>query len=461
MPIDDPDLPAAREILTPSGLNRLARDLLEDALPLVWIEGELSNCSRPASGHLYFTLKDSSAQIRCAMFKPRSTWLKFRPTEGLHVLARARVSLYEARGEFQLIVEHLEEAGEGALQREFARLKAQLAAEGLFDAAHKRPLPTLARRIGVITSPSGAAVHDVLSVIARRFPLAEVEILPVPVQGREAPPAIVAMLAAASAAARHDVLLLTRGGGSLEDLWAFNEETVARAIRASTIPVVVAVGHEIDFTIADFAADLRAPTPSAAAELLVPDGAAVLRRLAELRRCIVTVWRRRHDALRQRLDYLHARLLSHQPGQRLARGRERLASLRRRLALASSHRLAHARARLDRIRAALLAHRPERRLAQLRERADALALRLLGTTRRGLDERRRRLSELGRALNALGPLATLDRGYAILFDPADGSIVRSVSQVAPGTRLRARLADGSVFLEVERIDPDTVPDDPR
>jgi exodeoxyribonuclease VII large subunit len=223
---------------------------------------------------------------------------------------------------------------------------------------------------------------------------------------------------------------------------------------------VVAVGHEFEFTIADFAADLRAPTPSAAAELLVPDGAAVLRRLAELRRCLVTVWRRRLDALRQRLDYLHARLLSHQPGQRLARGRERLASLRRRLALASSHRLAHARARLDRIRAALLAHRPERRLAQLRERADALALRLLGTTRRGLDERRRRLSELGRALNALGPLATLDRGYAILFDPANGSIVRSVSQVAPGTRLRARLADGSVFLYVDRVDPD-LSGDPR
>lgn len=461
MPIDDPDLPAAREILTPSGLNRLARDLLEDALPLIWIEGELSNCSRPASGHLYFTLKDKTAQVRCAMFKPRSTWLKFRPAEGLHVLARARVSLYEARGEFQLIVEHLEEAGEGALQREFARLKAQLAAEGLFDAALKRPLPVLARRIGVITSPSGAAVHDVLSVIARRFPLADIEILPVPVQGREAPPEIVAMLAAASAAGRHDVLLLTRGGGSLEDLWAFNEEVVARAIRASAIPVVVAVGHEIDFTIADFAADLRAPTPSAAAELLVPDGAVLLRRLAELRRCIDTVWRRRHDALRQRLDHLNARLLARQPSQRLAQGRERLAALQRRLALALTNRLAHTRRRLDRPRAILLAHHPERNLARLRERITAVAERLRATNRRMLETHRRHLTELGRALNALGPLATLDRGYAILFDQADGSLVRSVKQVASGARLRARLADGGIFLDVNRIDPDTAPDEPR
>ncbi|MGH8173846.1 MAG: exodeoxyribonuclease VII large subunit, partial [Rhodanobacteraceae bacterium] len=272
-----------REILTPSALNRLARDLLEDALPLIWVEGELSNVSRPGSGHFYFTLKDSAAQVRCAMFKPRSTWLRFKPADGMHVVARGRVSLYEARGEFQLIVEHLEEAGEGALQREFERLKAQLSAEGLFDADRKRALPRFARRIGVITSPSGAAIRDVLSVIARRFPLADVEILPVPVQGREAPPVIASMIRAASAAGRHDVLLLTRGGGSLEDLWAFNDERVARAIHASAIVVMSAIGHEIDFTIADFVADVRAPTPSAAAELLVPD-AADLSRLIERER---------------------------------------------------------------------------------------------------------------------------------------------------------------------------------
>ncbi len=454
MPIDNTDLTAERKILTPSGLNRLVRDLLEDALPLIWIEGELSNVARPASGHLYFTLKDANAQIRCAMFKPRSTWLRFRPAEGLHVLARARVSLYEARGEFQLIVEHMEEAGEGALQREFARLKAQLAAEGLFDAALKRPLPRYARRIGVITSPSGAAIHDVLSVLARRFPLADVEILPVPVQGREAPPAIVAMLAAASAAARHDVLLLTRGGGSLEDLWAFNEEAVARAIRASTIPVVVAVGHEIDFSIADFAADLRAPTPSAAAELLVPDALAISNRLAELRRNMLTIWRRRHAALVQRLDHHYARLMARQPRHRLTAGGERLVALHRRLTLAIGNQLARSRTSLGRPRAMLVSSHPGRNLARLRKQIEDLATSLRNASRRSLETRRRHLVDLGRALNALGPLATLDRGYAILIDQANGSLVRSVSAIAPGSRLRARLADGSLLMDVREIEAD-------
>ncbi|HJT98891.1 MAG TPA: exodeoxyribonuclease VII large subunit, partial [Rhodanobacteraceae bacterium] len=249
---------AGREVLTPTALNRLVRDLLEDALPLIWIEGELSNVVRSGAGHIYFTMKDAAAQVRCAMFRPRSTWLRFKPADGMHVLARGRVSLYEGRGEFQLIVEHLEEAGEGALRREFERLKARLAAEGLFATERKRALPRFARRIGVLTSPTGAAVRDVVSVIARRFALAQIEIVPIPVQGREAPPHIADAIEAVSRAHRHDVLVLTRGGGSLEDLWAFNDERVARAIHASAIPIVSAIGHEIDFTIADFVADLRA-----------------------------------------------------------------------------------------------------------------------------------------------------------------------------------------------------------
>ena len=281
------------EVLTPSQLNTLARDLLEGAFPLVWVEGELGNLSRPSSGHLYFTLKDARAQVRCAMFKSRSGWLKFAPREGLRVLARGRLTLYEARGDYQLVLDHMEEAGEGALRRAFEELKARLSAEGLFDAGRKRALPAYVRRLGVITSPSGAAVRDVLSVLARRFPLLEVEILPVPVQGAAAAAQITALLRRAAASGRFDVLLLTRGGGSLEDLWAFNDEQLARAIAASGVPVVSAVGHETDFSLADFAADLRAPTPSAAAELLVPSREDLVRRLRNLEARLAGLQRQR------------------------------------------------------------------------------------------------------------------------------------------------------------------------
>ncbi|HRO28684.1 MAG TPA: exodeoxyribonuclease VII large subunit, partial [Luteimonas sp.] len=272
------------EILTPSQLNTLARSLLEDSFPLVFVEGELGNVSRPASGHLYFTLKDARAQVRCALFKPKSQWLPFQPREGMKVLARGRLTLYEARGDYQLILDSLEEAGEGALRRAFEQLKAKLQAEGLFDDARKRPLPAFVRRLAVITSPSGAAVRDVLSVLSRRFPLIEVEILPVPVQGEAAAAQITAMLQRAGGSGRYDAILLARGGGSLEDLWAFNDEALARAIAASPVPVVSAIGHETDFSLSDFAADLRAPTPSAAAELLVPNRADLGQRLAGLQR---------------------------------------------------------------------------------------------------------------------------------------------------------------------------------
>lgn len=448
MPESDEASPRTREVHTPSTLARFVRDLLEDALPLIWIEGEMSNLARPASGHLYFTLKDAGAQVRCAMFRPKSTWLRFRPADGQRVLARARVSLYEARGEFQLVVESLEQAGEGALQRAFEELKAKLAAEGLFDAGLKRPIPALPHRIGVITSPSGAAVRDVLSVVARRFPLADVEILPVPVQGKEAPPAIIAMLAAASRARRHDVLLLTRGGGSLEDLWAFNDEGLARAIRASAIPVVSAIGHEIDFTIADFAADLRAPTPSAAAELLVPDAQAIARaldrELASLRQRI----RRTLETRSQRLDHLLARLNAQRPQARLARARERLSSLQRRLLDRTRAGRERRDARLAQLRTRLFARHPEARIARDGEMARALAERLRIGLLRQLERRRARTAELARALHAVSPLATLERGYAILFESESGRVVRSVAQIEESTLLRARLADGDVALRV-------------
>ena len=441
--------PAAREVYTPSALTRFVRDLLEDTLPLVWIEGEISNCSRPASGHLYFTLKDAGAQVRCAMFKPRSSWLRFRPGDGMRVLARARVSLYEARGEFQLVVDSLEEAGEGALQRAFEQLKAKLLAVGLFEPELKRAIPRMPRRIGVITSPTGAAVRDVLNVLARRFALAEVEILPVPVQGKEAPPAIVAMLAAASRAARHDVILLTRGGGSLEDLWAFNEEAVARAIRASAIPVVSAVGHEVDFTIADFAADLRAPTPSAAAELLVPDAAELARALSRQSQRLAQRLRRVLEARAQRLDHLLARLNAQRPQARLARACERLTHLHRRLADRVRGDAERREARLALLRMRLLAQHPTALLARGAERARGLRDRLGGGMRGGLERRNARLAELARTLHAVSPLATLERGYAILLERETGRAVRSTTEVSEDTRLHARLADGTLALRMD------------
>ena len=436
-----------RHILTPSSLNRLVRDLLGDVFPLVWIEGELSNVAKPASGHLYFTLKDSGAQVRCAMFKPKASALRFRPVDGMQVLVRAKVGLYEPRGEFQLVAESMEPAGEDALQREFEQLKARLDAEGLFAQARKRPLPRYARRIGVITSATGAAVRDVLSVLARRWPLADVEVLPVPVQGREAPAAIVAMLRKASASGRYDVLLLTRGGGSLEDLWAFNDEQVARAIHASAVPVVSAVGHEIDFSIADFVADLRAPTPSAASELLVPDAVAISRHLQQLQQRLLTLQQRKLQGQAQRLDHLFTRLQTQRPQARLARDHERLLHLQRRLSAVLREQSQRRHTRLERLHARLLALHPRARLPLLARRLAEQDQRLRRAIAYTLERQQTTLRHAGHALHAVSPLATLERGYAILFD-ANGQVLRSANNVAAGTALRARLADGELPLKV-------------
>jgi exodeoxyribonuclease VII large subunit len=440
---------SGRDVLTPSQLTRRARDLLEDAFGLVWLEGEISNFSRPASGHLYFSLKDGGAQVRCAMFKPKSTYLRFRPVDGMQVLARARVSLYEARGEFQLIVEHLEEAGEGALRREFERLKALLAAEGLFATERKRALPRFPRRLAVITSATGAAVRDVLSVLARRYPLLAVDIVPVPVQGKEAPAAVVAALRRVGAAARHDAILLARGGGSIEDLWAFNDESVARAIHASILPVISAIGHETDFTIADFVADLRAPTPSAAAELLVPDMVELSRQLQQRQQRLHLLLQRRVQRRQQELDRLHAQLQARSPVQRLQLGESRLGALRLRLHHAVQRTQQRAREQAAAAQTRLLRQAPQQRLQRARlalaHQRQLLQHRLSG----GLNARRARLGELARALHAVSPLAVLARGYALLQDENDGRVIRSSHDTASGTRLRARLAEGELQLRVE------------
>ncbi|MBS3897018.1 exodeoxyribonuclease VII large subunit [Silanimonas sp.] len=398
--------PTGRPALRPAQLNALARDLLEGSFPAIWVEGELSGLARPGSGHLYFILKDERAQVRCALFKPKAQGLRFVPRDGMQVLVRGRLTLYEPRGDYQLVLEQMEETGEGALRRAFEALKAKLAAEGLFASERKRALPRFVRRLGVLSSPSGAVIRDIQSVLARRWPLLEVDLLPVPVQGASAAAAIVQMLRAAAAAGRHDVLLLARGGGSLEDLWCFNDEAVVRAIAASPVPVVAAIGHEVDVTLSDFAADLRAPTPSAAAELLVPDRVAMQARLAQARAQMTRQLDRQLERHRQRIDQLGLRLQATRPQQRLERQREQL--------------------------------------VQLAARRDQALLGLL-------ERRRARLRELGRGLHVSSPLATLERGYAIL-QRRDGQAVRRGSEIEAGEVLRARLAEGELCLRVEAED---------
>ena len=447
----DASRPDARRVLTPSALNRLVRELIEGALPLVWVEGEICNFVRASSGHWYFSLKDAAAEVRCAMFARENARLKFRATNGARVLARARVTVYEARGSYQLIVEHLEDAGEGALRRAFEQLKAKLQAEGLFEEARKRPLPAFPRRIGVVTSASGAAVRDVLSVARRRFALTEIDVLPVLVQGIEAPAQIAAMLRKAARSNRYDVLLVTRGGGSLEDLAAFNDEVVARAIVASPVPVVSAVGHEVDFSISDFVADLRAPTPSAAAELMLPDGDALQRALDHCEVRLRHAWQRRALGTAQHLDHLAIRLNTQSPRQRLAIGRERLDDVRERLLRARALMHERASSRITQLHVRLLHQHPRARVELLARSMTELQRRLRAAWTRDADRRNSRLAGLARALNAVSPLDVLKRGYAILFDES-GRVLRSAAGVQAGARIRARLADGELRLKADAAD---------
>ncbi|MBD9368747.1 exodeoxyribonuclease VII large subunit [Xanthomonas sp. XNM01] len=446
-------MPEQNAVLSPSQLNTLARDLLESAFPLIWVEGELGNVTRPASGHLYFNLKDARAQVRCAMFKPKSQWLKFAPREGLRVLARGRLTLYEARGDYQLVLDHMEEAGEGALRRAFEALKAKLAAEGLFDEDRKRTLPAYVRRVAVITSPTGAAVRDVLSVLARRWPLVDVEILPSLVQGDTAAAQITDLLQRAARSGRYDVVVLARGGGSLEDLWAFNDERLARTIAASPVPVVSAIGHETDFTLADFAADLRAPTPSVAAELLVPERRDLGARLRALQARMDSLQRGRLRQAMQRADRAALRLQAQGPQARLRLLRQRQDALLRRLQTQIRGHLQRRLARTAQAGAVLRAHAPGRRLAQLAARLQRLQARPQVAIAQTLRRDALRLRALARSLEAVSPLATVARGYSILDRIGDGRLLQSVTQARPGDLVRARLRDGELDLRVERVRP--------
>ncbi len=447
-PATEPSAAGQRDVYTVSRLNREARGLLEAGLPSLWIGGELSNFSRPASGHWYFTLKDEAAQVRCAMFRQRNRMVRATPRDGMQVLLRARVGLYEARGDFQLVADHLEDAGEGELRRRFEALKQRLAGEGLFDAARKRAPPRFPRRIGVVTSPSGAALRDVLHVLARRCPAVPVLIYPVPVQGAGAARDIAAMLALAERRAEVDVLLLVRGGGSLEDLWAFNDEALARRLAALGLPVICGIGHEVDFTIADFVADLRAPTPSAAAELAVPDAALWLSGLDASARRLSGAVERSLRLRREAAGRAAQRLASRHPGQVLAQLVQRLDDRQTR-SLAAIRRVVAARAdRLARQRAELEGHSPAARVAALVQRIGHAALRLVPAMRHRLAVAGGRLEAVARGLQATSPLATLARGYAIVTLAIDGSVVTDAARLPEGAEIEARLSRGRIRARV-------------
>ncbi|TVQ85631.1 MAG: exodeoxyribonuclease VII large subunit [Chromatiaceae bacterium] len=439
----------SRDIWTVSRLNREVRAVLDGSFPLLWVQGELANLSQPSSGHLYFSLRDEAAQVRCAMFRPRRRLLAFQPSNGQQVLVRARVALYEPRGDYQLVCDHMEPAGEGALRLELERRKRRLAAEGLFAAAVKRPLPAFPRQIGLITSPSGAALHDLLTVLGRRFPLLPVLILPAQVQGEGAVASLIAALELAGRRGDCDLLILARGGGSLEDLMAFNDEGLARAIRAAPVPVVTGIGHEIDLSIADLAADQRGATPSAAAELCTPDATQLGRHLEALQARLAAVGRRRCSSQRQRLEAALRQLRLLHPRARLEQQAQRLDRLEQRLTTVLSQRLGAVRRQRDDLTRRLHLATP---LTHVR-RVTALLAALGGRLHRGaparIEQQRARLLRLAAALEALSPLATLARGYALVTRAADTKLVRGPAEAPVGTRLSIRLQQGTLAATVD------------
>lgn len=453
MSSSDSEINFQRDIYSVSRLNSEVRAVLEGSFPLLWVEGEISNLARPASGHIYFTLKDPQAQVRCAMFRMKRQLLRFQPENGLKVLIRARVGLYEGRGEFQLVAEHMEPAGEGDLQQAFDALKLKLQQEGLFDSAHKNPLPLLPKRIGIITSPSGAAVRDVLSVLRRRLPAVPVLIYPVVVQGEEAPGSILNALRQAEQRQDCDLLILTRGGGSLEDLMAFNDEAVARCIHALTIPLISAVGHEVDFTIADFVADRRAPTPSVAAELATPDKQEILDRLNSLQRRISLGTLRHLASNRQTLQALGKRLERMHPDMRLQQRQQYLDELAMRLLRSIRSQMEQGEVRTGLLASRLNAVIPTHRINQRQELFNGLKRRLLLAVDSRLRIKRQGLGLAIGKLDTLSPLATLHRGYSITRLLPERNVLRDTSQVKTGDKLETRVSNGTVISTVETTMP--------
>ena len=435
------------EPLSISQLNLDAQGLLESSFPLIWLQGELSNLSRPASGHWYFSLKDTRAQINGAMFRNRNRLLDFAPQNGQQVLVRAKITLYVPRGNFQIVVEHMEPAGQGALKAQLDALKAQLQSEGLFAQDRKQALPAWPSQIGVITSPSGAAIRDILQVLQRRCPSIPVVIYPAAVQGADAPAQLRQALGLAVTRNECDVLIIGRGGGSLEDLWAFNDEALTRAVAECPIPIVSAVGHEVDTGLTDFAADLRAPTPSAAAELVSPDLSVVSQRLAGLHRRLRWVMAQQLRTPQERLRHLSQRLRS--PRQHLEQSSQRLDELHNRLQRQMQHRLTLLQGRLQPSQQRLARLSPERLLLDRQQQLAALNKRLPQPIQRQIQQQQVQLAGLSKRLQTASPLETLARGYSITFKGDDA--VRSVSQLQAGDTLTTRLVDGEVTARVEHV----------
>ena len=419
-----------RQVYTVSQLNAEVKQLLQNNFFSIWIEGELSNIAQPASGHIYFSLKDEQAQVRCAMFRSANRKLEFEPENGMHVLIRARVGLYEPRGEYQLTVEHMEEAGVGLLQRKFEALKRKLSEEGLFDEAHKQALPAYPRKVSVVTSASGAAVKDIISVLRRRYPILAIQIYAVPVQGDESANAIVHAIQSINEEQDCDLIILARGGGSIEDLWSFNEEMVARTIYASKLPIVTGIGHEIDFTIADFVADLRAPTPS----------------LRYILQDQLTSFYQTIDWISQRLESLH-------PQQLLQRNYERLIELRRRAFSAIKLQLFSGQDLLTKLSMRFENKSPKSRILESDIKLNNLHKDLYRLITNLLEQRNSQLTGLSRTLGAVSPLGTLERGYAIVSSEENGQIIHNIDQVSENEKILIQLATGRLGAQISKKIP--------
>ena len=438
-----------RDIYDVTRLNREVRTILEGSFPLIWVQAEISNLVRPASGHMYFSLKDKQSQVRCAMFRHRNRSLKFEPENGASVLVRANVSLYEDRGEYQLIIEHMEPAGDGLLQIAFEELKQRLFSEGLFDEIHKKIIPHMPMTIGVITSPTGAALRDILSIMQRRFPAATIIVYPTAVQGEEAADQIIKMLKVATQRNECDVLILARGGGSLEDLWVFNNEKVARALFHCLIPVVTGIGHEIDFTIADFVADQRAATPSAAAELVSPDQIQIKESLLEKSRKLLQIISDKIDTHKLNIAQLNRQLSN--PARDIQTFNQRLDVLNMRMMHLVQSSIDFHKNKLSEIKLKLTLNNPAQSVQFYYEKCTQIKQQLQHCIKYNLRQFNSRLDNLSKTLDAISPLASLNRGYAIVNKIENDEIVRSVDQLREGDAVLTRFSNGHTHSIINKI----------